>query len=92
MANFFKEAVIGFLSDPIEEGSGTEFVPHNRPGSPELQNHRGVEEVEIRAKETAFLGEKTEVPAQANFRTIVQECIIRDTGNGSDVAAGSSGR
>ncbi|HMI49893.1 MAG TPA: hypothetical protein VK525_00175 [Candidatus Saccharimonadales bacterium] len=92
MANFFKKALIGFLSDPIEEGSGTGSGPQKRLESTELQHHRGVEEVEIRAKETAFLGEKTEVLAQTNFRTIVEVCDILNTDNGSDVAAGPSGR
>ena len=92
MANFFKKALIGFLSDPIEEGSAIGAAPCKRPEPLESQDHRGVEAVEIRAKETAVLGEKTEVLARTNFRTIVQECDTRKNDNGSDVAAGTSGR
>jgi len=91
MANFLKKALIGFLSDPIEEGSAI-GVPCKGPEPMEPQDHRGVEAVQLRAKETAVLGEKTEVLARTNFRTIVQDCDTRKNDNGSDVAAGTSGR
>jgi len=84
MAKFFKNQLIGFLSDPAEEVSQSGSKPEQGQEKSELQDRRGAEAAQLKAKERGMRGGETEVLAKANFRTIVRDSELQETGNAYD--------
>lgn len=90
MAHFFKNALMGFLSDPAEEDSEPVCLPETGQEESEEHDHRGVgEAAEAKVQERGNLGGRTEVLAETNFRTIVRNYPFSENCNGGNVLTGA---